>query len=136
MNNPTDIAPLVLRIALGTIFIAHGLLKVMVFTLPGTAQFFASVGFPGWLAYPVTGLEIVGGAFLIAGVLTRWTSLLLISVALGATVVHLGAGWVFSNPNGGWEYPAFLAVTLAVQALLGPGRLAVRLPASRNAATA
>jgi putative oxidoreductase len=35
-----------LRMALGVMWIAHALLKLLVFTLPGTAQFFASVGFP------------------------------------------------------------------------------------------
>ncbi len=38
-----------LRVSLGLLFLAHGLLKVMVFTLPGTAQFFTTVGLPGLL---------------------------------------------------------------------------------------
>lgn len=40
MNNQTETAALLLRLALCTMFVAHGLLKVMVFTLPGTAGFF------------------------------------------------------------------------------------------------
>ncbi|MCG8434212.1 MAG: DoxX family protein, partial [Gammaproteobacteria bacterium] len=56
-----DYAALMLRTSLGAMFIAHGLLKIMVFTLPGTAQFFASAGFPGWAAYPVAYAEIGGG---------------------------------------------------------------------------
>ena len=47
MNQNTQIAALLLRLALGTMFVAHGLLKVMVFTLPGTVGFFEQVGFPG-----------------------------------------------------------------------------------------
>ena len=43
-------AALLLRIALGVMFLAHGLTKLLVFTLPGTAQFFAKIGFAGWLA--------------------------------------------------------------------------------------
>jgi putative oxidoreductase len=136
MNNRNDIATLILRVSLGTILIAHGLLKVMVFTLPGTAQFFASVGFPGWMAYPVTGLEILGGALLIGGVATRTVSLALIPVMLGATSVHFGAGWLFSNEGGGWEYPVLLTITLVVQALLGPGALRLRLPGRLEAAKA
>ena len=136
MNNQNDIAALILRVSLGTILIAHGLLKVMVFTLPGTAQFFASVGFPGWMAYPVTGLEILGGALLIGGVATRTVSLALIPVMLGATSVHFGAGWLFSNEGGGWEYPVLLTITLVVQALLGPGALRLRLPGRLEAAKA
>ena len=58
-------AAFVNRLALGAMFLAHGLLKVFVFTLPGTAGFFESVGFPGWTAYPVTLAEIAGGAALI-----------------------------------------------------------------------
>ena len=137
MNNDTQaIGALVLRVSIGIVMIAHGLLKVLVFTLPGTAQFFDSVGFPGWSAYPVTFIEIAGGVLLISGVATRWVSLALIPVLLGATSVHFGAGWVFSNANGGWEYPAFLTAALIVQALLGPGALALRLPQTREPATA
>ena len=65
MNNRTETAALLLRLGLGTMFIAHGLLKVMVFTLPGTVGFFEQVGFPGWLAYVVTFAEIGGGIMLI-----------------------------------------------------------------------
>ena len=137
MNNDTQaIGALVLRVSIGIVMIAHGLLKVLVFTLPGTAQFFDSVGFPGWSAYPVTFIEIAGGVLLISGVATRWVSLALIPVLLGATSVHFGAGWVFSNANGGWEYPAFLTVALIVQALLGPGALALRRPQAQKPATA
>ena len=136
MNNGTEIGALVLRVSLGVVMIAHGLLKVMVFTLPGTAQFFESVGFPGWTAYPVTIVEIAGGLLLIAGLWTRQVAIALIPVLLGATSVHFGAGWVFSNANGGWEYPAFLTATLVVQALLGPGAFALRLPAARQPAAA
>lgn len=135
MEQKNDIAALVLRVSLGIVLIAHGLLKVMVFTLPGTAQFFDSVGFPGWTAYPVTFLEIAGGVLLIGGIATRITSLALIPVLLGATSVHLGAGWVFNADGGGWEYPAFLTAMLIVQALLGPGALALRQPQRQRKAT-
>lgn len=125
MSNNSDYAAVVLRMALGSMFIAHGLLKVMVFTLPGTVGFFESVGFPGWSAYIVTFAEIGGGILLLSGVATRAVSLALVPVLLGATYVHLGNGWVFSNANGGWEYPAFLTVALVVQALLGAGRFRI-----------
>jgi putative oxidoreductase len=128
MTNQHNYAALLLRIGLGTMFIAHGLLKVLVFTLPGTAGFFESVGFPGWSAYIVAFAEIGGGALLLAGIAVRAVSIALVPVLLGALYVHFGAGWVFSNPNGGWEYPAFLALAAIVQALLGPGAYALRLP--------
>ncbi len=128
MNDKTEYAALILRIGLGVMFLAHGLLKVMVFTLPGTAGFFEQVGFPGWLAYIVTFAEIGGGLLLIAGVAVRAVSLALIPVLLGAVFVHFGSGWVFSNPNGGWEYPAFLVLASVVQVLLGPGKFALTVP--------
>ena len=129
-------AALLLRLTLGTMLIAHGLLKVLVFTIPGTVQFFASVGFPGWMAYAVIAAEIGGGTLLLAGVLTRWTALALLPVMLGAISVHWQNGWVFSTPNGGWEYPAFLALALIVQALIGPGAFALGQPAQPRIAHA
>ena len=128
MNDRTEYAALILRVGLGVMFVAHGLLKVMVFTLPGTAGFFESVGFPGWLAYVVATAEIGGGVLLIAGVAVRAVTLALIPVLLGALFVHFGSGWVFSNPNGGWEYPAFLVLASVVQVLLGPGKFALTVP--------
>jgi len=118
-------AALVLRLSLGTMFVAHALLKLFVFTLPGTAQFFQSMGLPGPLAYAVFAAELVGGLLLIAGVGTRWVAAALVPVLLGATWAHAGNGWLFSAPNGGWEYPAFLTVATVVQALLGNGAYAL-----------
>lgn len=118
------VAALVLRLALGTLFIAHALLKYFVFTLPGTAQFFGSLGLPGALGYVVFALELVGGILLIAGVRTRAVALTLVPVLLGATWAHAGNGWLFTSANGGWEYPAFWTATLVVQALLGNGAFA------------
>ena len=127
MNNTpnTQYAALILRLSLGVMLIAHGLLKVMVFTVPGTVQFFASVGFPGWMAYIVIAAEIGGGVLLLGGVWTRWIALALLPVLLGAISVHWQNGWVFSAANGGWEYPVFFALALIVQALLGPGAFAL-----------
>ena len=117
-----------LRISLGVLFLAHGLLKVLVFTPAGTVGFFESLGFPGFFAYLVMAGEIGGGVLLIAGAYTRLVALALVPIALGATFVHLGNGWVFSAEGGGWEFPLFLAVTTLVQAMLGSGALAIRAP--------
>ena len=119
-------AALVLRLSLGTMFIAHALLKYFVFTLPGTAQFFTSLGLPSVLGYVTFAAELVGGILLVAGVKTRIVSLALVPVLLGATWVHSGNGWLFSAPKGGWEYPAFWTIVLVVQALLGDGAFAFR----------
>lgn len=122
----TAIAALMLRLSLGTLFIAHALLKYFVFTLPGTAQFFESLGLPGVLGYATFAVELVGGILLILGVRTRAVALILVPVLLGATWAHAGNGWLFTSPNGGWEYPAFWTVALVIQALLGDGALALR----------
>lgn len=114
-----------LRITLGIAAIAHGLLKVFVFTLPGTVGFFESLGLPGFLAYITAFVEIVGGLALIVGFQTRLISLAMVPILLGAMWAHSGNGWVFSNQGGGWEYPLFWAVVLVVQAMLGSGAFAV-----------
>jgi putative oxidoreductase len=126
-------AALVLRVSLGVMFIAHALLKHYVFTLPGTVKFFESIGLPGPLAHLTFWAELIGGALILAGVYSRWVSAALVPVLLGATWAHAGNGWLFTAPNGGWEYPAFLAAAAVAQALLGDGRFAIaNLISGRN----
>jgi len=137
MNN-MQLAPYaaaLLRISLGVLALAHGLLKILVFTPAGTVGFFASLGLPAILAYATIGVEIVAGIALIAGVFTRYVSIAMVPILLGATVVHSGAGWLFSNEGGGFEFPAFWAVALVVQALLGDGAFALRLPTTSQSVT-
>ena len=120
--NTAPYAILLLRASLGILFIAHGLLKVFVFTLPGTAQFFSSVGLPGFMAYPVTLVEIVGGIALLVGFYSRWIAIALFPILLVATFrVHWASGWLFTNENGGWEFPALFGIATLVQFLLGDG---------------
>jgi len=119
-------AALLLRVSLGIMFLAHSAyLKLFVFTLPGTAQYFGSLGLPAESAYLVFAAETVGGLALILGFQTRTVAVFLIPVLLGATWAHSGNGWVFSADGGGWEYPLFLLAATAVQALLGGGAHAV-----------
>lgn len=135
LHTPTaPLAATLLRVTLGVAFLAHGLLKVLVFTPAGTVAFFESQGFPGITAYAVIFAEIVGGLALILGLHTRAVALGLVPVLMGAALVHLPNGWVFSNPGGGWEFPVFWIFANLVQALLGDGALALRSPlASGNA---
>lgn len=115
-----------LRVSLGLMFIAHSvLLKHFTYTLPGTAQYFESIGLPGALAYGVFWMEALGGVLLVLGVGTRAVAAALVPVLLGATWAHAGNGWVFSNANGGWEYPLYLTVLSAAQVLLGEGAFAL-----------
>ncbi|MEM5340090.1 DoxX family protein [Paraburkholderia azotifigens] len=124
-SNQASLAATILRVALGVLYLAHSLQKIFVFTLPGTAQFFQSIGFPGWLGYLTAFVELFGGIALLLGVQVRWVALVLVPFMLGALSVHLPNGWGFASPHGGWEYPAFWAVTLVVQSLLGNGLFAV-----------
>ena len=130
-TNTSDYGALVLRLALGTMYIAHALLKVFVFTLPGTAGFFAAQGFPAWTAYVVVIGELLAGIALIVGFQVRLVALAGLPILFGALAVHWPNGWVFSAPNGGWEYPAFLIVASIVQVLVGAGAYAVNLPLSK-----
>lgn len=127
-------AATVLRVSLGAMYVAHSLvLKHFTYTLPGTAQFFESLGLPGALAYATFWAELVGGVLLVAGLGSRWVALALVPVLAGAAWAHAGNGWVFSAQNGGWEYPVFLIAASLVQALLGDGRYALAsLVKSRN----
>lgn len=110
---------------------------MIAFTLPGTADFFVSIGLPGWLAYAVFAVEAIAGSMLVLGIQARWAALATVPILLGATWVHSGNGWVFDAEGGGWEYPLLLAVLMLVQFLLGEGAWALkrsRLPRSRRGA--
>lgn len=119
-------AALLLRVSMGALFLAHGGLKLFVFTPAGTAAFFGKLGLPAVLAYATMAAEILGGIALILGLGTRIVSLALIPILLGAIVlVHWQPGFFFSRPGGGWEFPAFWIVGLLTQALLGDGAYAL-----------
>jgi len=113
---------LLLRVALGVMFLAHGLMKLLVFKPSGTVAYFRSLALPGVFAYLTILGEVGGGLLLLVGFLTSVVSILLIPLVLGTIfIVHGTKGWLFSNEGGGWEYPAFWSVTLVVQAMLGSG---------------
>jgi putative oxidoreductase len=117
----TSYAALLLRLSLGTMWLSHGLLKLLVFTVPGFAAFLAAHGLPALLAWPVVVLELVGGTLILLGLRGRLVSLALLPVLLGAASVHIANGWVFTASGGGWEYPAFLIVASIIHGILGDG---------------
>ena len=127
----SDWGVLLLRLSLGIMFLAHSIvLKLFTYGLGGTAQFFSGVGLPAWLAYAVFAAEAVGGVLVVLGIQSRWVALALAPILLGALFsVHLANGWVFTSPNGGWEYPAYLFVLCIAQALFGDGPYALRASA-------
>jgi putative oxidoreductase len=130
-------AALLLRLSLATMFLAHAAMKIFVFTPAGTAAFFGKLGLPPALAYATMSWEVVAALLLFTGLFARGAALLSVPLILGTIVtVHGANGWMFSSPGGGWEYSAFWAVALVVQALLGNGAWALRLKPAREAAPA
>ena len=84
----------VLRVALGVIFLCHGLQKVTGFA--GTVKFFSSVGMPIMFVYVVTFIEVIGGVCLILGLFTRLAATAISLLMLGSipTVLHMGKGFI------------------------------------------
>ena len=115
-----------LRAALGFMFLAHAYLKVGVFGVAGFEGFLAQSGLPTVLAWPIIIGEALGGVAILTGFYSRVVSVALLPVLLGALVIHAPNGWVFNAPNGGWEYPAFLAVAALAHALIGEGAFALK----------
>lgn len=123
-------AAALLRLALATMWLSHAWLKFGVFTMAGFSGFLAQQGLPTALAWPVVLAEAGGGLLILLGIGGRWVSLALLPILAGATLVHAGNGWVFTAPNGGWEYPVFLMAMSLVHALLGDGRFTLRAGAA------
>ena len=115
----------IVRIATAVIFIAHGWQKVFQFGIAGVTQGFAQMGIPmaGITAPLVAGLELVGGALLLIGLLTRPIALLLAIDMLGAMLlVHLRNGFFLPD---GFEFTFILLATSLALVLAGAGALSV-----------
>lgn len=110
-----------IRIHFGVILLAHGWLKVSVFTVDGTVNYFASIGLPAVIAYLVIFGELVGGFALILGIQTRLVSLFTVPIVLGAAIMNSDNGWLHSASGGGWEYAASLTVIAVAITLMGSG---------------
>lgn len=119
-------APLVLRFVVGIVFALHGLQKLQVMGVSGTAGFLAGLGFPMPEVFAVLliAAELVGGIFLILGLLNYWNSRILGIVAvLALLTVHVSKGFFLAN--GGYEYILLiLAVTVSLM-ITGPGKWAL-----------
>lgn len=131
MNGSNDWNPLLLRIALGAVFVVTGVGKVFgvgpkASGIDGFAGLLASVGAPapGVLAWLVALLELAGGLLLLAGLFTRVAALALSVDMLAATLlVHAPNGFVVSE--GGYEYTLTLTLVSLALVLGGPGRLSL-----------
>lgn len=108
-----------IRIVAGITFVAHGLPKFE--NIAGTQGFFGSIGLPPELALPVGLLEVIGGIFLLVGVVTRISAALLIIDMIGAIVlVRLPDGFV-----DGYELESLLIAISVSLLITGPGRISV-----------
>lgn len=125
-----NLAILVLRIALGFMFAAHGLQKAFgLFGGPGIGGFseiLSGLGFKPavFWAYLAAYTELVGGVFLVAGLFTRGAAAaLLILIVVAAFKVYLGKGFFLSA--GGFEYAFIIAAVCIALIITGPGKFSV-----------
>ena len=114
-----DIAFCGLRIAIGTIFIAHSITKFD----PGFGGFLGSIGMPPEAQIPIALLELVGGIVLIVGILSRISSAMLSMNMLGAIFVIKGASSLTGEE--GYELDLILLAACLVIVVTGPGRVSI-----------
>jgi putative oxidoreductase len=115
-------------LALGVMFVAHALLKIL--SSPCRNRTVFQSGLPA--CSPRRSRPNSSAACCSLGVGTRWAALRWFFL-LGATWAHIGNGWTFSAPNGGWEYPVFLTAAAFAQFLLGDGAYALGSRLGRRA---
>lgn len=121
-----DVALLLARLVTGVVLVAHGWQKVSTNGLDATGQGFGAMGvpLPDAAATFTAGVELVGGALLLLGLLTPVAGVLVAAVLAGAFwFAHRGTTVFVAE--GGWELVAVLGVLGLVLAAVGPGRLSV-----------
>lgn len=123
--NIPELGITLLRVIAGIVFFMHGWQKLVDNGIDGTEQFFDMQGIPlpNLAAIVVTIVEMVGGAALILGVLTRFVAALLaIDMIVASLVVHLENGFFIAN--GGFELTLLLLTSVIVLSMTGSGALA------------
>jgi putative oxidoreductase len=120
-------APLALRIPIGIIFMAHGAQKLFGwfggYGLEATGGWMESIGLaPGYLmALLAGGAEFFGGLFILFGLLTRLSSVVLAFTMLVAIFsVHFANGLFMSN--GGYEFGLALLAASVSLIISGAGK--------------
>jgi putative oxidoreductase len=126
--NNTDLALLVLRIAVGVVIAMHGFMKLGWVgkggSPAGTAGFFQNnLGFkPGiFWAWVSILAEALGGVLVVLGLLGPFPAATVAADLVVVTIVaHVPKG--FWSGNGGWEFPVPLAAGAFAIALIGNGQ--------------
>ena len=121
LSYPRNLVLLILRVLLAYGFFTPALLKVNY--LKETITWFEniSIPFPILTTYLVSGIESVGIVLLVLGLFTRYISLLLSCVMVGAIFfVHLPNG--FSSANNGFEIPLYYLLFLILFATYEAGK--------------
>ena len=116
---------LLIRFALGLVFVMHGGQKLFVFGHAGVASGMAALGLPlpGLSAALIMAVELGGGIALLAGAFTRVAAFLIAGAMAVATVsAHLANG--FFMPSG-FEYTLTLMLTSLAILMTGPGAYSV-----------
>ncbi|WP_066304746.1 DoxX family protein [Bacillus sp. FJAT-29814] len=114
-----EASTLILRLVLGVTFFVHGLVKFQG-GIENIVGWFDSIGLPGFLAYAVALLELVGGIALIVGFGSRVVSALFVLLMLGATFsAKLAGGFLGNGQGAGYELDLALAAMALVIAITG-----------------
>ena len=119
MPSSPEIAAAVARIALGALFLVHGVPKVR--DLKGTMAFVKGTGFRGGAAFAALFalLEFFGGIALVLGLLTQVVAVLFVLEMVATSIfskVKLGKKFVL-----GYELDVLYLVLALAVAFLGPG---------------
>ncbi|MFC4558345.1 DoxX family protein [Virgibacillus kekensis] len=106
--NKQEIGKVILRVILGLTFFIHGFSKFQG-GISNTVGYFDSLGIPGFLAYAVAAIELIGGIALIIGVGTKIIGVLFALIMAGAIVTaKLPAGFMGNGQMAGYELELIL----------------------------
>ncbi|MGN7299410.1 DoxX family protein [Ferdinandcohnia sp. SAFN-114] len=113
MTQKNEVGALILRLTLGILFFIHGLVKFQG-GIENTVGWFESINIPGFMAYVVALIELVGGIALIIGFATRLVSILIALIMVGAIITaKLPVGLLGNGQMAGYELDlAFLAIAI------------------------
>lgn len=129
-----DLALLVVRLAVGAVFIAHGIAKLNT-GMDGVGNFFGLVGIPfaGMFAWIVTAVEITGGIALLIGFEARLAGLLLSIVMVVAIVMVKWKGGLTGKGGSGYELELILLAANLAIFFQGAGRFSLDQKRTKDA---